>query len=45
MDFAPGHEAEKYEYTGTVVTRWYRPPELLAGLRQYGPAIDMWGLG
>lgn len=28
-----------------VVTRWYRPPELLAGDRKYGPPIDMWGLG
>ena len=28
-----------------VVTRWYRPPELLAGQRNYGPPIDMWGVG
>lgn len=32
-------------YTEMVVTRWYRPPELLAGERKYGPPIDMWGLG
>lgn len=32
-------------YTSMVVTRWYRPPELLAGDRRYGPPIDMWGLG
>jgi len=32
-------------YTSMVVTRWYRPPELLAGDRKYGPPIDMWGLG
>ncbi len=33
------------EYTGLVVTRWYRPPELLLQLRRYTPAIDMWGVG
>ncbi|KAH7727623.1 CMGC/CDK/CDK9 protein kinase [Aphelenchoides avenae] len=32
-------------YTNRVVTLWYRPPELLLGTRQYGPAIDMWGAG
>ncbi|KAL7415057.1 kinase-like domain-containing protein, partial [Mrakia frigida] len=33
------------EYTNMVVTRWYRPPELLLGLKKYGPSIDMWGVG
>lgn len=33
------------EYTTLVVTRWYRPPELLLQLRRYTPAIDMWGVG
>ncbi|KAJ3096196.1 serine/threonine protein kinase, CMGC, CDC2/CDK sub [Phlyctochytrium planicorne] len=32
-------------YTNCVVTRWYRPPELLLGVTKYGPAIDMWGVG
>lgn len=32
-------------YTNMVVTRWYRPPELLAGEKKYGPPIDMWGIG
>ena len=32
-------------YTGLVVTRWYRPPELLLNLRHYTTAIDMWGAG
>ena len=35
----------KYEYTGLVVTRWYRPPELLLGDRKYTTAVDMWGIG
>jgi serine/threonine-protein kinase BUR1 len=33
------------DYTGLVVTRWYRPPELLLQLRQYTTAIDVWGVG
>jgi cyclin-dependent kinase 7 len=28
-----------------VVTLWYRAPELLAGARYYGPAIDIWAAG
>ena len=33
------------DYTALVVTRWYRPPELLLNLRKYTTAIDMWGVG
>lgn len=33
------------EYTGVVVTRWYRAPELLLGDRKYTTAIDIWGVG
>lgn len=39
-----GGEATR-EYTTLVVTRWYRPPELLLQLRRYTTAIDMWGAG
>lgn len=39
-----GGEATR-DYTALVVTRWYRPPELLLQLRQYTTAIDMWGAG
>lgn len=35
----------KRDYTTLVVTRWYRPPELLLQLRRYTTAIDMWGVG
>ncbi|KAI1840270.1 hypothetical protein JX265_013612 [Neoarthrinium moseri] len=35
----------KRDYTALVVTRWYRPPELLMHLRRYTTAIDMWGVG
>lgn len=37
-----GHERK---YTNCVVTRWYRPPELLLGARQYGGEVDVWGIG
>lgn len=39
-----GGEATR-EYTCLVVTRWYRPPELLLLLRKYTTAIDLWGVG
>lgn len=38
----PNHQNR---YTCRVVTLWYRPPELLLGERDYGSAIDMWGVG
>jgi len=28
-----------------VITRQYRPPELLLGSRLYGPAVDIWSAG
>ncbi|KAF8956307.1 kinase-like domain-containing protein [Flammula alnicola] len=33
------------KYTNCVVTRWYRPPELLLGARHYGGEVDIWGIG
>ena len=33
------------EYTHTVVTRWYRSPELLFGARGYGTGVDIWSVG
>lgn len=35
----------KIGYTNKVITLWYRPPELLLGEVNYGPAIDMWSVG
>ena len=32
-------------YTPTVVTLWYRAPEILLGNDKYTPAIDMWSVG
>ncbi|KAL5335242.1 kinase-like domain-containing protein [Aspergillus crustosus] len=31
--------------THQVITRWYRPPELLYGARQYSGAVDIWSIG
>ncbi|KAI7881732.1 kinase-like domain-containing protein [Mucor mucedo] len=42
---ARGMEDDNREYTNSVVTRWYRPPELILGERRYTSAIDMWGVG
>jgi len=41
---AGGGEGRR-EYTGLVVTRWYRPPELLLCLKRYTTSIDVWGVG
>ena len=40
-----GNGEARRDYTSLVVTRWYRPPELLLQLRRYTPAIDLWGAG
>jgi mitogen-activated protein kinase 1/3 len=28
-----------------VVTRWYRPPEIILIEKIYGPAVDVWSVG
>lgn len=38
-------EEGRSRYTPGVVTRWYRPPELLLGACEYGQSVDMWGVG
>jgi serine/threonine protein kinase len=35
----------KPDQTNKVVTRWYRPPELLLGATQYDRSVDMWSVG
>ncbi|ORY55735.1 kinase-like domain-containing protein [Leucosporidium creatinivorum] len=48
-DFGLARSIEAYEkrreYTNCVVTRWYRPPELLIGEVKYHFPVDMWGVG
>ena len=36
---------QRNNYTTSVVTLAYRPPELLLGQRNYGPEVDMWAAG
>ncbi|ODV64107.1 cyclin-dependent serine/threonine protein kinase CTK1 [Ascoidea rubescens DSM 1968] len=36
---------ENADYTNRVITLWYRPPELLLGTTDYGPEVDIWGIG
>lgn len=33
------------DYSLTVVTLWYRAPEILLGSRTYTPALDIWSVG
>lgn len=39
------HGSPERQLTHTVITRWYRPPELLYAAKLYGPAVDMWSVG
>ncbi|KAH9169911.1 kinase-like domain-containing protein [Lactarius sanguifluus] len=34
-----------YKMTCQVITRWYRPPELLFGCRYYSTTVDIWSVG
>lgn len=38
-------EENRTKYTPGVVTRWYRPPELLFGSDVYNESLDIWGAG
>ncbi|TFK49340.1 Pkinase-domain-containing protein [Heliocybe sulcata] len=44
-DYRLDRYGRERKYTNCVVTRWYRPPELLLGARQYGGEVDIWGIG
>ena len=36
------YQSPRKAMTQTVITLWYRPPELLFGENIYGPEVDMW---
>jgi len=38
------HERNK-QHDPTLITRWYRAPELLLGKTNYGTEVDMWSIG
>lgn len=35
----------KKDYTEEVISRWYRPPELLLGTKEYDEGVDVWSIG
>jgi cyclin-dependent kinase 7 len=39
------HGSPNPRLTHQVITRWYRPPELLFSATAYGPAVDVWSIG
>lgn len=45
LGLARGWNSEMKRLTQTVITLWYRPPELLLGASKYSPKIDMWSVG
>lgn len=38
-------KVRRFDLTPTVVTLWYRPPELLFCDKHYGKPVDIWGVG
>ena len=36
---------QRLNMTNKVVTLWYRAPEILLGMMDYGPNIDIWSIG
>lgn len=44
-DFGLARGLSNANMTDYVVTRWYRPPELLLLCERYDGAVDMWSLG
>jgi len=45
IDFGLACRTNLKTKTNRVITRWYRPPELLLGQTQYDEAVDIWSLG
>lgn len=39
------HASPNARLTHQVITRWYRPPELLFAAKNYGPCVDIWSVG
>ncbi|XP_029166582.1 probable serine/threonine-protein kinase KIN28 homolog [Nylanderia fulva] len=44
-DFGLARDLGVGDMTPEVITRWYRPPELLFGSKLYSFSVDMWSLG
>jgi len=39
------YDSNTREFTHEVITRWYRPPEILLGQKEYNSAVDIWSAG
>ena len=46
-DFGLGRQMSQMprDYTPTICTIWYRPPEVMLGLTRYGGNVDVWACG
>lgn len=44
LDFGLARSGDNYTMTPYVVTRYYRSPEVILGMR-YGPNVDVWSVG
>ncbi|XP_060691431.1 STKc_p38 domain-containing protein isoform X3 [Hemiscyllium ocellatum] len=44
LDFGLARPTET-EMTGYVITRWYRPPEIILNWMHYGYSVDIWSVG
>jgi len=42
---ARGDISEEMDIHREIVTLWYRAPELLMGIKNYGPRVDEWSVG
>jgi len=44
-DFGLMTSTTREVFSNNVITRWFKPPEILLGSVKYGPEVDMWGVG
>jgi len=41
----PARQAKTRDLSNHIVSRWYRPPEIILIEKQYNSAVDMWSTG
>lgn len=45
QELQPSREKSKRQLSNHVVTRYYRPPEIILNEKKYKPSVDVWSLG
>lgn len=45
LDMSRKYREQDKEMSPGLITRWYRPPEMLLEAPTYGPEVDMWSAG